>query len=75
MNACEELVGELNAALTAAYRLDKMELKDIKKQAQETENIMSKCGHPAISGSLNSFPANSSCRCQGGSAIGTVYGA
>lgn len=40
MNACDELVGVINGAITAAYRINKQELKDIKKQTLDGENIL-----------------------------------
>lgn len=40
MSACENLVNEINGAVAAAYRLNKVELKDVHKQMREGENIL-----------------------------------
>lgn len=40
MKVLDELVGELDGALTAVFRGDKAELSDIKKRAVETKTIL-----------------------------------
>lgn len=40
MNALDELVGELDEALTVAYRWDKAEFGDIKKRVLEAKTIL-----------------------------------
>lgn len=40
MDHFDELAGVLSNAVSAAYLIDRMELKDVKKQRQEAEIVM-----------------------------------
>lgn len=42
MNSYDELLSILNGVIDASHRLNKMEIKDIKKQTLELENVLSK---------------------------------